>query len=124
MVIRVSHLTDQVEIGGGVHAPILPVERGPAPPPSAGPRSQNPNANPTPTPSPALDSYTSIPLGGYDDPFLFQILKRLRYKMNDENIAAAVPIPSFLIECLCWNVPINTFILPTYAAVIRETIVY
>src|SRR5258705_9792993 len=74
MVIRVSHLTDQVEIGGGVHAPILPVERGPAPPPSAGPRSQNPNANPTP--SPALDSYTSIPLGGYDDPFLFQTAAR------------------------------------------------
>src|SRR5258705_11168501 len=75
MVIRVSHLTDQVEIGGGVHAPILPVERGPAPPPSAGPRSQNPNANPTP--SPALDSYTSIPLGGYDDPFLFQCASAL-----------------------------------------------
>src|ERR1700675_732309 len=67
MVISVSHLTDQVEIGGGGHAPILSRARGPAPPPSAGPRTPNPNTNPTP--SPASGSYTSVPLGGYDDPF-------------------------------------------------------
>src|SRR5580692_10379508 len=70
MVIRVSHLTDQVEIAGGGHAPIVSAARGPAPPPSAGPRAPNPNTNPTP--SLASDSCTSIPLGGYDDPFLFQ----------------------------------------------------
>src|SRR5579863_6602506 len=67
MVISVSHLTNQVEIGGGGHAPILPGARGPAPPPSAGPRTPNPNTNPTP--SPASDSYTSVLPGGYDDPF-------------------------------------------------------
>src|ERR1700692_4726438 len=67
MVISVSHLTDQVEIAGGGHAPILSGARGPAPPPSAGPRTPNPNTNPTP--SPASGSYTSVPLGEYDDPF-------------------------------------------------------
>ena len=69
MVVSVSHLTDQVEIAGGGHAPILSGARGPAPPPSAGPRTPNPNTNPIP--SLASDSYTSIPLGGYDEPFLF-----------------------------------------------------
>lgn len=53
-----------------------------------------------------------------------RILKTLRYKMNDEKVAAAAPIPSFLLESLCWNVPMNTFILPTYTAVMRETLVY
>src|SRR5258707_5281817 len=68
MVISVSHLTDQVEIADG-HAPILSGAPGPAPPPSAGPRAPNPNTNPTL--SLASDSYTSIPRGGYDEPFLF-----------------------------------------------------
>src|SRR5216684_4527908 len=71
MVIGVSHLTDQVEIAGGGHAPILSVARGPAPPPSAGPRAPNPNPNTDPAPSPASGSYTSVLPGGYDDPFLF-----------------------------------------------------
>src|SRR5258708_37210699 len=76
MVISVSHLTDQVEIAGGGHAPILSVARGPAPPPSAGP--QTPNTNTNPTPSPASDSYTSVPLGGYDEPFLFHTTATLK----------------------------------------------
>jgi hypothetical protein len=53
-----------------------------------------------------------------------RILKRLRYKMNDENVAAAAPIPSFLIECLVWNVPNETFALGTYTAVVRESLVH
>src|SRR5487761_193560 len=69
MVISVSHLTDQVEIGGGGHAPILSGARGPAPPPSAGPRAPHPQTNPTP--SSASDSYIAVRRGGYDDPFLF-----------------------------------------------------
>ena len=73
MVIGVSHLTDQVEIAGGGHAPILSGARGPAPPPSAGPRAPKPKHKPIPFP--ASDSCTSIPLGGYDDPFLCHILK-------------------------------------------------
>ena len=75
MVVTVFDVTHQIEIAGGGHAPILTVARGPAPPPSAGPRTPNPNTNPTP--SPASDSYTSIPLGGYDDPFLCQELANM-----------------------------------------------
>src|SRR5579862_1880557 len=82
MVISVSHLTDQVEIAGGGHAPILAGARGPAPPPSAGPRTPNPQTNSTP--SPAWDSYTSIPQGGYDEPFLFHIFTKLDVSLHDQ----------------------------------------
>jgi len=34
-----------------------------------------------------------------------RILKRLRNEMVDEGYEVAVPIPSYLIECLVWNVP-------------------
>jgi len=34
-----------------------------------------------------------------------RILKRLKYEMIDNGVAAARPIPSYLIECLVWNVP-------------------
>lgn len=53
-----------------------------------------------------------------------RILKRLRNKMNDENIAAAGPIPSFLIECLVWNVPNAAFDLSTYTSVLRYTLAH
>jgi hypothetical protein len=45
-----------------------------------------------------------------------RILKRLRNKMDDEKIAAAKPIPSFLVECLVWNVPNEGFGHDTYSA--------
>ncbi len=45
-----------------------------------------------------------------------RILKRLRNKMADEKIPAAMPIPSFLIECLVWNVPNEGFGHDTYLA--------
>jgi predicted nucleotidyltransferase len=38
-----------------------------------------------------------------------RILKRLRNEMADEGYAAADPIPSYLIECLVWNVPSEAF---------------
>lgn len=38
-----------------------------------------------------------------------RILKRLRNEMADEGYAAAVPISSYLIECLVWNVPNEAF---------------
>ncbi|HVZ18758.1 MAG TPA: hypothetical protein VG897_16700, partial [Terriglobales bacterium] len=52
-----------------------------------------------------------------------RILKRLRNKMADEKIAAAIPIPSFLIECLVWNVPDELFGHDTYRAV-REALAF
>ena len=53
-----------------------------------------------------------------------RILKRLRNKMDDEKIAAAGPIPSFLIECLVWNAPNPCFGHDTYTADVRETLVH
>jgi hypothetical protein len=53
-----------------------------------------------------------------------RILKRLRYKMSDEGIKASVPIPSFLIECLVWNVPDLLFGFDTYSALMREVLVH
>jgi hypothetical protein len=38
-----------------------------------------------------------------------RILKRLRNEMVEEGYEAAEPIPSYLIECLAWNVPNEGF---------------
>lgn len=48
-----------------------------------------------------------------------RILKRLRNKMADEKIAEALPIPSFLVECLVWNVPDEGFGHDTLKADVR-----
>jgi hypothetical protein len=53
-----------------------------------------------------------------------RILKRLRYKMNDEKIQAASPIPSFLVECLVWNVPNDYFKRDTYTKVVRAALMH
>lgn len=47
---------------------------------------------------------------------MVRILKRLCYAMKDENIPAAGPIPSFLVECLVYYVPDETFQLDPYAS--------
>jgi len=41
--------------------------------------------------------------------YLVRGLKRLRNEMADNGIAAAKPIPSYLIECLAWNCPNSSF---------------
>ncbi|QDE72555.1 hypothetical protein BHS09_22215 [Myxococcus xanthus] len=41
--------------------------------------------------------------------YLTRVLKRLRNEMHENEIAAAAPIPSYLIECLVWNVPNDNF---------------
>lgn len=55
---------------------------------------------------------------------IVRILKRLRNKMNDEDIAAAKPIPSFLIECLVWNVPNDYFGHDTLTADVRAALAH
>jgi hypothetical protein len=45
---------------------------------------------------------------------MVRILKNMRYEMDDEGVAAAKPIPSFLVECLVWNVPDHLFNRGTY----------
>jgi hypothetical protein len=53
-----------------------------------------------------------------------RIIKRLRNKMADEKIAAAEQVPSFLIECLVWNVPSGGFGHDTYTADLRWALVH
>ncbi len=55
---------------------------------------------------------------------LVRILKRIRNKMADENIAAAGPVPSYLIECLAWNVPDVAFTQASYTAAVRYVLAH
>lgn len=53
-----------------------------------------------------------------------RIMKRLRNQMVDEGIVSAKSIPSFLNECLVWNVPNKGFGYDTYTADVRYTIAH
>lgn len=53
-----------------------------------------------------------------------RILKRLRNEMEDAAIPAAKPIPSFLIECLAWNVPNEGFDRSTHKADVRYALAH
>jgi len=48
-----------------------------------------------------------------------RILKTLRNEMAEARIAAADPIPSYLSECLVWNVPNEGFDRGSYVADVR-----
>jgi hypothetical protein len=49
-----------------------------------------------------------------------RILKRLRDKMQSENIAESKPISSFLIECLVWNASVEAFQKDSYTSTVRH----
>ena len=51
---------------------------------------------------------------------VIRILKRLRDKMQDQDVAIAKNTPSFLIECLVWNADIDAFSNDTYTAIVRH----
>jgi len=53
-----------------------------------------------------------------------RILKRLRNEMADEGYDAAKPIPSYLIECLAWNVPNEGYGHDTLRADVRHAIAH
>ena len=53
-----------------------------------------------------------------------RIFKRLRNEMVDKNIDAAKPIPSYLIECLIWNVRNEELANDTWKADVRAAIVH
>jgi predicted nucleotidyltransferase len=55
---------------------------------------------------------------------IVRIMKRLRNEMNEAAIGAAKPIPSFLNECLVWNVPNEGFGHDTYKEDVRFVIVH
>lgn len=53
---------------------------------------------------------------------VIRILKRLRDKMQSENVSEAKSISSFLIECLVWNAEVEDFSKDTYTAILRHVI--
>ena len=53
-----------------------------------------------------------------------RVIKRLRNEMADNKIAAAQPIPSYLIECLIWNTPNETLMNPNWKTDVRDAIAY
>jgi hypothetical protein len=55
---------------------------------------------------------------------IVRILKRLRNEMHDEGHTAADPIPSFLSECLVWNVPNDGFGHSTLTADVRYALAH
>lgn len=55
---------------------------------------------------------------------VIRILKRLRNRMQEDNVSGAHNIASFLIECLAWNVPDRGFNHEEVADDVRFTIAY
>lgn len=51
-------------------------------------------------------------------------IKNLRVKMDNDGHEAAKPIPSYLIECLVWNVPDEGFNHDTYTADVRYVLAH
>jgi hypothetical protein len=51
--------------------------------------------------------------------YITRAIKRLRNEMAEGGIAAADPIPSYLIECLVWNAPDEAFSHEEYLANVR-----
>jgi len=56
--------------------------------------------------------------------YITRVLKRLRNEMADKGLSAAKPIPSYLIECLAWNVPNEGFGHDTYADDVRYVLAH
>ena len=56
--------------------------------------------------------------------YITRVLKRLRNHMADQGIAAAKPIPSYLIECLVWNVPNSHFGHDDYVTDVRDALAH
>lgn len=54
---------------------------------------------------------------------VIRILKRLRNKMQEDKVAEALNIASFLIECLVWNAPLSAFQHDTYTEDVRQVII-
>lgn len=55
---------------------------------------------------------------------LTRTIKNLRVQMADDGKEAAKPIPSYLVECLVWNVPDEGFNHDTYTADVRYVLAH
>jgi len=56
--------------------------------------------------------------------YIVRGLKRLRNEMAENGVAAATSIPSYLIECLVWNVPNNSLGHTNYLDDIRSVLAH
>ena len=56
--------------------------------------------------------------------FITRAIKRLRYEREEKGFTAAKPIPSYLIECLIWNVPDGGFGHTDFAADVRYALAH
>jgi hypothetical protein len=56
--------------------------------------------------------------------YITRCIKRLRYLMADKGIAAAKPIPSYLVECLVWNAPDKSFGHDEYVSDVRDVLAH
>ncbi len=53
-----------------------------------------------------------------------RIIKRLRNKMQDDKIQAAIDVPSFFIQCMVWSAPDEYFNKVTYTDNVREVLAH
>ena len=53
---------------------------------------------------------------------VIRILKRLKDRMKEEGVPQGETTPSFLIECLVWNAPVEAFSKDTYSEILRHVI--
>ncbi|MGH7616006.1 MAG: nucleotidyltransferase domain-containing protein [Gemmatimonadaceae bacterium] len=61
---------------------------------------------------------------GYAFKRLVRIVKRLRNEMADAGAAAAKPVPSYLMECLLWNVPDEHYRNARFFEDVRDALLY
>lgn len=55
---------------------------------------------------------------------IVRVLKTLSNEMSENGIKSSKEAPSFLIECLVWNVPNNNFSGSTYKAIVRAALAH
>ena len=53
-----------------------------------------------------------------------RILKRLRNEMEDAGNAMAKTVPGYLLECMSWNVPNNTFVTSSWDSCVQAVLPY
>lgn len=55
---------------------------------------------------------------------IVRVIKTLSNEMADNGITSAKEVPSFLVECLVWNVPNGNFSGTTYKAIVRSALAH
>ena len=55
---------------------------------------------------------------------LVRILKKIRYELEDAGSSSAKAIPGYLLECMTWNAPNETFAGATWSARVQAVLLY